>query len=74
MTLKLDKKFTSNVSLQYYQAIYLMIEVLYLLRRAAWVYRMAYFKGRDSNYEIKLLKFKSLQMKQLPCIKQYVLG
>jgi len=30
-----------------------MIVVLYLMRRAAWVYRMAYFKGCDSNFEIK---------------------
>ena len=32
-------------------------------------------KGCDSNFEVKCSNsWKSLQMKQLPCIKQYVLG
>jgi len=31
-------------------------------------------KGCDSNFEVKCSNFKLLQMKQLPCIKQYVLG
>ena len=31
------------------------------------------FKGCDSNFEVKHSNFKLLQMKHLPCIKQYVL-
>jgi len=31
-------------------------------------------KGCNSNFEVKCSNFKLLQMKQLPCIEQYVLG
>jgi len=32
-------------------------------------------KGCDSNFKVKMFKFsKLIQMKQLSCIKQYVLG
>jgi len=36
---------------------------------------LAILNGCDFNFEVKNTKFqKLLQMKQLPCIKQYVLG
>jgi len=40
------------------------------LMHLPWIYA---FKGCDSNFEVKCSNFKSLQMIQLPCIKQYVL-
>jgi len=37
-------------------------------------YLLIIFKGCESNFEVKCLNLMSLQMKQLLCIKQYVLG
>ena len=45
---------------------------IYIYIYICWI--KGYIKGCDSNFELNYLDFKkSLQMKQLPCIKQYVL-